>query len=221
MFALPQPVKDQLNKEAIENVKEYEIETYGKEITDDDLAEAGINVAWYRDNPDTPLAQKALLDAGIIKEKDVAAPIVNMTNIEPKGNIWGQLAAAPFGLAGFGNTSMADYIREDLFTKPNTYTGQEWLDKQASDKATALKNVQADNTLNDSQKIQLTDFINNPPDMTTGLLDQNNLSLSDMVVNENFDTGVNPDHRSVDVLNSLAEPNTSSNYLQRLFGFNK
>jgi hypothetical protein len=57
--------------------------------------------------------------------------------------------------------------------------------------------------------------------MTTGLLDQNNLSLSDMVVNENFDTGVDTDQASLDVLNSLAEPSSNSNYLKRLFGFNQ
>jgi len=57
--------------------------------------------------------------------------------------------------------------------------------------------------------------------MTTGLLDQNNLSLSDMVVNENFDTGVDTDQASLDVLNSLAEPKTQPNYLKRLFGFNQ
>ena len=39
-----------------------------------------------------------------------------------------------------------------------------------------------------------------------------------MVVNENFDTGVNTDQGSLDVLNSLAE---EPNYLKRLFRFNQ
>jgi hypothetical protein len=72
--------------------------------------------------------------------------------------------------------------------------------------------------LDDTQKIQLTEFITNPPDITTGLLDQGDQSLSDMVVNENFDTGVNTDQGSIDVLNSLAEP---PSYLERLFNFNR
>ena len=189
VFALPEQAKADLNKQAEVNRKEYEIETYGREITDDDLAKANISPSYYNMDFSTPLVQQQLLKSGVI-EKDSVQPAISE-----------RIFSMP--------------------TKGTTYTGQEWLDKQASDKATALSNIQADNTLNDSQKIQLTDFINNPPDMTTGLLDQNNLSLSDMVVNENFDTGVNTDQRSVDVLNSLAEPNTSSNYLQRLFGFNK
>ena len=189
VFALPEQVKENLNKQAEVNRKEYEIATYGREITDDDLAKANISPSYYNMDFSTPLVQSQLLKTGVI-EKDSVQPAISE-----------RVFSMP--------------------TKGTTYTGQEWLDKQAADKATALSNIQTDNTLNDSQRIQLTDFINNPPDMTTGLLDQNNLSLSDMVVNENFDTGVNTDQRSLDVLNSLAEPSSNSNYLKRLLGFNQ
>tara|TARA_R100001082_G_scaffold31692_1_gene16262 strand:- start:2604 stop:4187 length:1584 start_codon:yes stop_codon:yes gene_type:complete len=194
VFALPKEVKEKFNKEATENVKTYEMETYGREISEADLAKAGINEAYYNMNFDSPIIQNQLFQSGVVDEKNVPAPIIK---------------------ADFPATSL------NTFLKPNTYSGQEWLDKQAADKAAAINNIQADNTLNDTQKIQLTEFINNPPDMTTGLLDQNNLSLSDMVVNENFDTGVDTDQASLDVLNSLAEPKTQPNYLKRLFGFNQ
>ena len=112
---------------------------------------------------------------------------------------------------------MTDYVKNRAFVPQKTYTGTEYLDKLAADKQTAINNVNRLN-IDDIKKTELTNFINNPPDMTTGLLDQNNLSLSDMVVNENFDTGVNTDQGSLDVLNSLAE---KPNYLKRLFGFNQ
>ena len=119
-----------------------------------------------------------------------------------------------------GYENMTDYVRNRAFVPQKTYTGTEYLDKLAADKQTAINNVNRLN-IDDIKKTELTNFINNPPDMTTGLLDQNNLSLSDMVVNENFDTGVNTDQRSLDVLNSLAEPSSNSNYLKRLLGFNQ
>jgi len=172
VFALPEQAKADLNKQAEVNRKEYEIATYGREITDDDLAKANISPSYYNMDFSTPLVQSQLLKTGVI-EKDSVQPAISE-----------RVFSMP--------------------TKGTTYTGQEWLDKQAADKATALSNIQTDNTLNDSQRIQLTDFINNPPDMTTGLLDQNNLSLSDMVVNENFDTGVNTDQRSLDVLKFIS-----------------
>jgi hypothetical protein len=219
VFALPESSKEALNKRAEVNRKTYEIETYGKEITSEDLAKAGVNEAFYNQSYDNPIIEKQLFQAGIIKEKDVQAPIIKDIKAAQSGeSLPGQLLAAPLGLMGFGDTAVADYIRDDMFQKPNTYTGQEWLDKTKSDKKELLEKVQADNTLNDTQKIQLTDFITNPPDLTTGLLDQGDQSLSDMVINENFDTGVNTDQASLDVLNSLAEPPT---YLERLFGFNK
>ena len=45
VFALPKEVKEKFNKEATENVKTYEMETYGREISEGDLAKAGINEA--------------------------------------------------------------------------------------------------------------------------------------------------------------------------------
>ena len=225
VFALPKEVKENFNKEAEENRKTYEMETYGREITPADLAKAGISESWYEQRYDTPIVQKQLFQADVIDEKNVQTPIVKDVEAARSGNLFGQLVGAPVDLAGKlglnvvpGYNEWADYIRNEAFVKPNTYSGQEWLDKQAADKATAINNIQVDNTLNDTQKIQLTDLINNPPDMSTGLLDQNNLSLSDMVVNENFDTGVNTDQGSLDVLNSLAE---EPNYLKRLFRFNQ
>jgi len=219
VFALPEPVKEKFIDDAEVNKKTYEMETYGKEITSEDLAKAGINEGFYNQSYDNPIIEKQLFQAGIIKEKDVQAPIIKDIEAAQSGeSLAGQLLAAPLGIAGFGNTAVADYIRDDMFQKPNTYTGQEWLDKTKSDKKALLEKVQADNTLDDTQKIQLTEFITNPPDITTGLLDQGDQSLSDMVVNENFDTGVNTDQGSIDILNSLAEP---PSYLETLFGFNK
>lgn len=224
VFALPEQVKENLNKDAKENVKTYEIETYGKEITSDDLAKAGVNEAYYNMNFDTPIIQKQLFESGVIKEKDVQAPIVKDVEAAQSGNLAGQIAGVPLDLIGFmggnlvpGYENMTDYVRNRAFVPQKTYTGTEYLDKLAADKQTAINNVNRLN-IDDIKKTELTNFINNPPDMTTGLLDQNNLSLSDMVVNENFDTGVNTDQGSLDVLNSLAE---KPNYLKRLFGFNQ
>ena len=224
VFALPEQVKENLNKDAKENVKTYEIETYGKEITSDDLAKAGVNEAYYNMNFDTPIIQKQLFESGVIKEKDVQAPIVKDVEAAQSGNLAGQIAGVPLDLIGFmggnlvpGYENMTDYVKNRAFVPQKTYTGTEYLDKLAADKQTAINNVNRLN-IDDIKKTELTNFINNPPDMTTGLLDQNNLSLSDMVVDENFDTGVNTDQGSLDVLNSLAE---KPNYLKRLFGFNQ
>ena len=77
VYALPEQVKEKLNKDAEVNRKTYEIETYGKEITSDDLAKSGVNEAYYNMNYDTPLVQQQLLKDGVLEEKDVQAPIVN------------------------------------------------------------------------------------------------------------------------------------------------
>jgi hypothetical protein len=87
VFALPEPVKEELNKKAEENVKTYELETYGKEITSDDLAKANINEAWYNMNLDTPIAQQALLKAGIITKDMVDPAIAEITNVQEKDSV--------------------------------------------------------------------------------------------------------------------------------------
>jgi len=183
VFALPEQAKEDLNKQAAVNRKEYEMETYGREITSDDLASAGINEGYYNMNMSTPLVQQQLLKTGVI-EKDSVQPAISE-----------RIFSMP--------------------TKGTTYTGQEWLDKQAADKATALQNINNLDNISMDQKSSLVDFVNQ------GGVEPNSFSLSDTLsVNPNFDTGVNTNQGSLDVLNSLAEPSSNSNYLQRLFGFN-
>ena len=167
VFALPEPVKEKLNKDAEINKKTYEIETYGKEITSDDLAKSGVNEAYYNMNYDTPLVQQQLLKEGILEEKDVQAPIVNNLNIEPKGNLAGQIAATPLALAGFlgadlipGYTDMTDYVREKAFVPQTQYTGPEFMEKMQADTNKAIEAIEASQDLNADQKTQLTDLVN-------------------------------------------------------------
>jgi hypothetical protein len=119
------------------------METYGKEITSEDLAKAGINEAFYNNQSyDNPIIEKQLFQAGIIKEKDVQAPIIKDIEAAQSGeSLAGQLLAAPLGIAGFGNTAGYNeltILEMICFQKPNTYTGQEWLDKTKSDKKVLL-----------------------------------------------------------------------------------
>ncbi len=167
VFALPEPVKEKLNKDAEVNRKTYEIETYGKEITSDDLAKAGINEGYYSSDYNTPLVQQQLLKTGVLEEKDVQAPIVNNLNIEPKGNLAGQIAATPLALAGFlgadlipGYTDMTDYVREKAFVPQTQYTGPEFMEKMQADTNKAIEAIEASQDLDANQKTQLTDFVN-------------------------------------------------------------
>ena len=167
VFALPEPVKEKLNKDAKENVKTYEIETYGKEITSDDLAKAGVNEAYYNMNFDTPIIQKQLFQSGVIEEKDVQAPIVNNVNIEPRGNLLNQIASVPidfFGLMGGnmipGYTSMADQVRNFDPIPTKQYTGQEFVDEMSEKNAQAIAAINEAQDLNIDQKKSLTDFVN-------------------------------------------------------------
>ena len=167
VYALPEQVKEKLNKDAEVNRKTYEIETYGKEITSDDLAKSGVNEAYYNMNYDTPLVQQQLLKDGVLEEKDVQAPIVNNLNIERKGNLPGQIAAAPLALAGFlgadlipGYTNMTDYVREKAFVPQTQYTGPEFMEKMQADTNKAIEAIEASQDLNADQKTQLTDLVN-------------------------------------------------------------
>ena len=224
VFALPEQVKEKLNEEAEVNRKEYEIETYGKEITEDDLAKANINPSYYEANMSTPLIQKQLFQSGVIDEKDVQAPIVKDVEAAQSGNLAGQIAAVPLDVAGFmganlvpGYTDMTDYVREKAFApqQQTQYTGEEWTNKVAGDKELALQNINNLDNISMDQKSSLVDFVNQ------GGADPNSFSLSDTLsVNPNFDTGVSTGQSSVDVLNSLPAPGSNSNYLKKLFGFN-
>ena len=168
VFALPEQVKEKLNKDAEVNRKTYEIETYGKEITSDDLAKSGVNEAYYNMNYDTPLVQKQLLQEGVLEEKDVQAPIVNNLNIERKGNLPGQIAAAPLDLIGLVSglnyfepySNMTDYVREKAFVPQTQYTGPEFMEKMQADTNKAIKAIEDSQNLNADQKTQLTDFVN-------------------------------------------------------------
>ena len=118
-------------------------------------------------NYDTPLVQQQLLKEGILEEKDVQAPIVNNLNIEPKGNLAGQIAATPLALAGFlgadlipGYTDMTDYVREKAFVPQTQYTGPEFMEKMQADTNKAIEAIEASQDLNADQKTQLTDLVN-------------------------------------------------------------
>ena len=74
VFALPESVKKELNRQATDNVKTYELETYGKEITSDDLAKAGINEAYYNMNADSPIVIKQLIEKGVISPDQKTFP---------------------------------------------------------------------------------------------------------------------------------------------------
>ena len=156
VFALPEPVKEKLNKDAKENVKTYEIETYGKEITSDDLAKAGVNEAYYNMNFDTPIIQKQLFQSGVIEEKDVQAPIVNNVNIEPRGNLLNQIASVPIDFFGL----MADQVRNFDPIPTKQYTGQEFVDEMSEKNAQAIAAINEAQDLNIDQKKSLTDFVN-------------------------------------------------------------
>ena len=57
-FMLPDDAKEELNKAAANALAEGEERTYGVQLTDDDLANIGINRAYYNMNFDTPIVQK-------------------------------------------------------------------------------------------------------------------------------------------------------------------
>jgi len=195
VFALPEQVKENLNEEAEVNRKTYEMETYGKEITSDDLATAGINEGYYNMNMSTPLVQQQLLKTGVIKEP--VSPTIKSFD-DSAGMDKAPLVNQNFSLP-----------------QQTTYTGDEWKNKIAEDKAIALQNINNLNNISMDQKSSLVDFVNQ------GGADPNSFSLSDTLsVNPNFDTGVSTGQSSVDVLNSLPAPGSNSNYLKKLFGFN-
>ena len=57
-FMLPEDAKEELNEVAANALAEGEEKTYGVQLTDDDLANIGINRAYYNMNFDTPIVQK-------------------------------------------------------------------------------------------------------------------------------------------------------------------
>ena len=167
VFALPEPVKEELNKNAEVNKKTYEIETYGRELTSDDLAKAGVNEAYYNMNYNAPIIQQQLFKAGVLEEKDVQAPIVNNANIEPRGNLLNQIASVPIDLFGFmggdlipGYTSMADQVRNFDPIPTKQYTGQEFVDEMSEKNAQAIAAINEAQDLNVDQKKSLTEFVN-------------------------------------------------------------
>ena len=60
-FFLPEEKKTELNLQAADALKEGEINTYGRQLTDEDLAKIGINRAYYNMNFDTPLVQRQVM----------------------------------------------------------------------------------------------------------------------------------------------------------------
>ena len=61
-YFLPEEKKTELNLQAADALKEGEINTYGRQLTDEDLAKIGINRAYYNMNFDTPIVQKQVND---------------------------------------------------------------------------------------------------------------------------------------------------------------
>ena len=61
-FFLPEEKKTELNLQAADALKEGEINTYGRQLTDQDLENIGINRAYYNMNFDTPIVQKQVMD---------------------------------------------------------------------------------------------------------------------------------------------------------------
>jgi len=170
VFALPKQVKENLNQQADVNKKEYEIETYGKEITSDDLKKAGINEAFYNQKFSTPIIQQQLFKSGVIEEKDVQAPIVKDVKAAQSGNLPGQIAAAPLDLLGFltganqldGYSDMTDYVRNEAFApqQQTKYTGEEWANNIATKNKEALAAIENAQGLDMNQKSSLSDFVN-------------------------------------------------------------
>ena len=58
----PEEKKTELNLQAADALKEGEINTYGRQLTDQDLENIGINRAYYNMNFDTPIVQKQVMD---------------------------------------------------------------------------------------------------------------------------------------------------------------
>ena len=61
-FVLPEDAKEELNEIAANALAEGERKTYGVQLTDDDLANIGINRAYYNMNFDTPIVQKQVTE---------------------------------------------------------------------------------------------------------------------------------------------------------------
>ena len=60
-FFLPEEKKTELNLQAADALREGEIATYGRQLTDQDLEKIGINRADYNQNFDTPLVQRQVM----------------------------------------------------------------------------------------------------------------------------------------------------------------
>jgi len=61
-FMLPEDAKEELNEVAANALAEGERQTYGVQLTDADLANIGINRAYYNMNFDTPIVQKQVTE---------------------------------------------------------------------------------------------------------------------------------------------------------------
>ena len=60
-YFLPEKKKTELNLQAADALREGEIATYGRQLTDQDLEKIGINRADYNQNFDTPLVQRQVM----------------------------------------------------------------------------------------------------------------------------------------------------------------
>ena len=60
-YFLPEEKKTELNLQAADALREGEIATYGRQLTDQDLEKIGINRADYNQNFDTPLVQRQVM----------------------------------------------------------------------------------------------------------------------------------------------------------------
>ena len=61
-FFLPEEKKTELNLKAAQDLEKGEINTYGRQLTDQDLENIGINRAYYNMNFDTPIVQQKVMD---------------------------------------------------------------------------------------------------------------------------------------------------------------
>jgi len=151
VFALPESSKEALNEQADLNRKEYELQTYGKEITADDLAKADINPAFYNQKFSTPIIQQQLLKSGVLQNEQVQPALQEKTFVSPETKTF----APVLGLQD-----------QNVLLPGSQVSGADYLTQVAENNEMAKNQIMNNDNLNIIQKEQLVNNLDNTTNFT-------------------------------------------------------
>ena len=151
VFALPESSKEALNKQAELNRKEYELQTYGKEITLDDLAKADINPAFYNQKFSTPIIQQQLLKAGVLENEQVQPALQEKTFASPETKTFAPI----LGLQD-----------QNVLLPGSQVSGADYLTQVAENNEMAKNQIMNNDSLNIIQKEQLINDLDKTTNFT-------------------------------------------------------